>query len=69
MSKSSLSVSFMRVIQALNNVAGDVIRWPRGERLTIVKQKFQKLSVLPEIIGAIDGTHISIKKPHVSFLV
>ncbi|GAB1867340.1 Protein ALP1-like isoform X1 [Camponotus japonicus] len=64
MSKSSLSVSFMRVIQALNNIAGDVIQWPRGERLTIVKQKFQKLSVLPDIIGAIDGTHISIKKPH-----
>ncbi|XP_025262626.1 protein ANTAGONIST OF LIKE HETEROCHROMATIN PROTEIN 1-like [Camponotus floridanus] len=61
MSKSSLSVSFMRVIQALNNIAGDVIRWPRGKRLTIVKQKFQKLSVLPDIIGAIDGIHISIK--------
>ncbi|XP_025158650.1 protein ANTAGONIST OF LIKE HETEROCHROMATIN PROTEIN 1 [Harpegnathos saltator] len=64
MSKSSLNVSFMRVIQALNNIAGDIVQWPREERLATVKQKFQRLSVLPNIIGAIDGTHISIKKPY-----
>lgn len=67
MSKSSLSVSFMRVVQALNDTAGSVIQWPRGDRLATVKEKFQRLSALPDIIGAIDGTHISIKQPFVSF--
>lgn len=57
----------MRVVQALNDIAGDVVQWPRGDRLATVKQKFQRLSVLPDIIGAVDGTHISIKEPHVSF--
>lgn len=57
----------MRVVQALNDIAGNVVQWPRGDRLVTVKQKFQKLSVLPDIIGAVDGTHISIKEPHVSF--
>ncbi|KMQ85779.1 nuclease harbi1 [Lasius niger] len=63
-SKSSLSVSFMRVVQALNDIVEDVVQWPRGDRLATVKQKFQRLSVLPDIIGAVDGTRISIKEPH-----
>ncbi|XP_029176612.1 protein ANTAGONIST OF LIKE HETEROCHROMATIN PROTEIN 1-like [Nylanderia fulva] len=68
MSKSSLNVSFMRVVQALNDIARDVIQWPREDRLATVKQKFQRLSVLPDIIGAVDGTHISIKEPYVNSL-
>lgn len=59
----------MRVVVALNNIARDVVQWPRGDRLATVKQGFQRLSVLPDIIGAVDGTHISIKKPHVSCFV
>lgn len=59
----------MRVVQALNDITEDVIQWPRGNRLATVKQNFQKLSVLPDIIGAVDGTHISIKQPYVSYLI
>jgi len=34
------------------------------KRLATVRQKFQGLSMLPDIIGVVDGTHISIKEPH-----
>lgn len=57
----------MKVIQALNNIAGNV-QWPRGNRLVTVKQKFQRLSVLPDITGVVDGIHIPIKQPYVSLL-
>lgn len=63
--KSSLSVSFMRVIEALNDIAGDVIEWPQGEKATHVKQKFQQIAGLPNVLGAIDGSYIEIKAPKV----
>jgi DDE superfamily endonuclease len=47
--KSSLEVSFQRVIAALNSMAQDIITWPT--------------SGFPATIGAIDGAHIQIKAP------
>lgn len=51
----------MRVVRALNDIAGDVIVWSRGDRLTVVCEKFQRIGRLPHVIGAIDGTNIPIK--------
>lgn len=65
MAKSSLNNSFMRVITCLNDIAGEIISWPRGEELEKVKTDFNKNSPLHGIIGAIDGTHILIKAPQV----
>jgi len=65
MGKSSLSISFMRVIDALNDIAGNVIEWPRGEKATRVKETFQQISGLPNVLGAIDGSYIEIKAPKV----
>lgn len=59
--KSSLSVSFMRVIEALNEIAHNVIECPQGERATHVKQSFQQIAGLPNVLRAIDGSYIPIK--------
>ncbi|XP_011141655.1 protein ANTAGONIST OF LIKE HETEROCHROMATIN PROTEIN 1-like isoform X2 [Harpegnathos saltator] len=61
--KSSLCVNFMRIVEALNDIAGDVIEWPRGEKATHVKQQFQQIAGLPNVLGAIDGSYIEIKAP------
>lgn len=42
MGKSSLSNCFMRVIEALNDIADDIIVWPTGDKLLTVKEKFRK---------------------------
>lgn len=46
----------MRVIKTLNDIAGDVIVWPTGDKLLSIKEKFRANGGLPDIIGAIDGT-------------
>lgn len=63
--KSLLSISFRRVIEALNDIAGNIIEWPRGEKATLVKQTFQHISGLPNVLGAIDRSYIEIKVPKV----
>jgi len=65
MAKSILHYSFRRVVYALNNIADSVIVWPGGDRMTAVKNRFSEIGVLPDVIGAIDGTHIPILAPHV----
>ncbi|XP_039311944.1 protein ALP1-like [Solenopsis invicta] len=63
LAKSSLNISFMRVVKCLNDIAGQIIVWPRGQELNRVKSDFDKNSLLRGIIDAIDGTHIPIKAP------
>jgi len=43
MGKSSASDSFMKVVKVLNDIAGDVIVWPRGDRRLVVLEKFQRI--------------------------
>lgn len=57
----------MRVIECLNDIASEIISWPRGQELDRVKADFNKNSPLRGIIGAIDGTHILIKAPKVYY--
>lgn len=64
MSKSSLSVSFEKVINALNMIAPEVITWPRGDKLIEIKNSFEGMAGISNIIGAIDGTFILIKAPY-----
>ena len=63
MGKSSLFVSFERVIGVLNVIAPRVITWPRGDRLPAIKAAFERMGQLPNVIGAVDGTFIQIKAP------
>jgi hypothetical protein len=47
-----------RVMKALRHLQSELVKWPRGERRKEVHEGFQKLLGIPNIIGAIDGTHI-----------
>jgi hypothetical protein len=65
MGKSSLEVSFQRVIAALNGMAQDMIILPtKNNAVTTTTAGFQKASGFSGTIGAIDGTHIEIKAPN-----
>lgn len=66
MAKSILHDSFCRVVNALNVIADSVIVWPQRDRLTAVKKRFNEIGVLPDVIGAIDGSHIPILAPHIN---
>ena len=39
------------------------LTWPTGDRLRQTQENFYDLCGLPAVVGAIDGTHISISKP------
>lgn len=67
--KSSLHDSFKRVINAINNFAKSVIAWPTQDEIYAIKNKFSQLGPVPDVIGAIDGTHIPIKAPKVGIAV
>lgn len=62
-SKSSLSVCFMRVTNLLCGLARRVINWPTGERLRQVKEKYQRIGGLQNVVGSVDGTFVPIKAP------
>lgn len=63
--KSSLHDSFKRIVNAINNFAASLIAWPTRDEIHVVKNKFSQIGPLPDVIGAIDGTHIPIKAPTV----
>ncbi|XP_071649301.1 uncharacterized protein [Temnothorax longispinosus] len=65
MAKSSLSASFVRVVTALCRIAHRFIKWPQRAEIEEIKEKFQKLSHIPGVLGAIDGTYIPIKAPQI----
>lgn len=52
-----------RVAHALHSLAPQFIKWPTGERAKEVTNDFVKFSAFPNVIGAIDGTHITINAP------
>lgn len=68
-SKSLLHDAMKRVVSALNNVANRYIKWPVGDRVNEVKHRFSEIGSLPDVIGAIDGTHIPIPAPKVSLFI
>jgi len=52
-----------RVTRALFTVAPQFISWPSNDEAQIIMRKFEEASGFPNIIGAIDGTHIRIEAP------
>ncbi|KAJ8972589.1 hypothetical protein NQ314_000117, partial [Rhamnusium bicolor] len=62
-SKSSLHISFQRVVKSLNNVAPQIIKWPNADDREEIQQQFYSSGQIPGCVGAIDGTYIPIKAP------
>ncbi|KAM0724678.1 putative nuclease HARBI1 [Formica fusca] len=56
-----------RVIKALINLAPLFITWPEdNKRNKEIFMGFAMISAFPKVIGAIDGTHINIRAPHIN---
>jgi len=53
-----------RVIVALEMLASVFITWPNEEKAEEIKNGFFSNSTIPNVLGAIDGTHINIPAPH-----
>ncbi|CAI6359314.1 unnamed protein product [Macrosiphum euphorbiae] len=53
-----------RVIVALEMLAPVFITWPNEEKVEEIKNGFFSNSTFPNVLGAIDGTHINIPAPH-----
>lgn len=52
-----------RVTYALHCISPRFIKWPRGQDAVNIMERFQRSSGFPNVIGAIDGTHIKIRAP------
>ncbi|XP_071580678.1 putative nuclease HARBI1 [Temnothorax nylanderi] len=64
MSQTSISRSLHAVVNALNAMMDNCIRFPvTANKIQEIKQGFFEKSGFPGVIGAIDGTHIAIFPP------
>lgn len=52
--KSTLSVIFMRVVTALNEISSEIIFWPNIEQRQCIALFFQASAGIEGIVGAID---------------
>ncbi|XP_018371529.1 PREDICTED: LOW QUALITY PROTEIN: uncharacterized protein LOC108766619 [Trachymyrmex cornetzi] len=65
-SKATVLKSVRRVTKAVTELAPLFVKWPEGNRSETVINRFPATSGFPGIIGAIDGTHINIRAPHIN---
>ncbi len=59
--QSTASRVFSRFLDAITSWRKDYVKFP--ENLNTVKSGFYEVAQCPGIIGAIDGTHVTIKSP------
>ncbi len=59
---------FHEVVMAINVVFKKLITWPLGDKMQSIMMGFKNLCGMPNVMGAIDGTHICIAKPIGVFL-
>ena len=60
---STVSMVLREVVNAINIIFKNEIKWPSREQATINMAEFKEWCSLPGVIGAIDATHFSISKP------
>ncbi|MGH0149036.1 UNVERIFIED_CONTAM: hypothetical protein FKN15_070840 [Acipenser sinensis] len=63
--EQGINMSLHYVTTALTNHASDYITWPTVRELQSIKEGFRSICGFPNVIGAVDGTHIQIKAPSV----
>lgn len=59
---SSINRIIHRVTYFLSNLSPEIIRWPNDDEKRTNEEQF-RANGFPNIIGAIDGSHIKIDKP------
>ncbi|CAG2189072.1 unnamed protein product [Mytilus edulis] len=52
------------IVSALVKNKNKLIRWPKGEQLCRNENGFRAFQGMPDVVGAIDGTHIVIPGPN-----
>lgn len=65
MSQSSVHRIVARVLQWMVSLSREVIVWPSGAKAREVAEAFEAIAGISGCIGAIDGSHIPIQKPHI----
>lgn len=63
LAKSSLADAFVRTVRAICKIAPNIIQWPQGEKINIIKGQFKSFAGIENVIGAVDGTYVPIKAP------
>lgn len=66
--KSSAFRVYRRVCGAIaNNLSGQLIKFPSGQRARDVEQGFQEKRAFPGVVSIIDGCHIPVKAPQKNY--
>ncbi|KAB0803105.1 hypothetical protein PPYR_00075 [Photinus pyralis] len=62
-SRSSAHYIFKQIVVILSSLVDEYIIWPNQRQCEETARIFEERSGIPNVIGAIDGTHIFIKQP------
>ncbi|KAM0727696.1 Protein ANTAGONIST OF LIKE HETEROCHROMATIN PROTEIN 1 [Formica fusca] len=61
--KSTCHRIITKIIEFLVRKSGQYIVWPTDQQLQKIKSEFYKMHGINGVVGAIDGSHIKIKRP------
>lgn len=59
---SSINRVIRRLTYFLSNLAPDIIKWPTNAE-KLINEEYFRTNGFPNVIGAIDGSHVKIDKP------
>lgn len=62
-SQASFSRNLSQVLKAFRRLTPDFIKWPSENEWTEIKYAFYKMGGMPNVMGAIDCTHIAVTPP------